>query len=104
LKIEDLYLSIDKQSADGYDAANEYTDVIVQLDNGQKYIASFFSYGSIEKLRCEHEQTGEFLGGKYFRADGMVLVKECTKEIVKEVVEDLMEEGPLDQIFQRITE
>ena len=103
VQIEDLYLSIEKESNDGFDASNENTDVIVVLDNGQKYIASFFTYSNISKLKLEHKKTGEYLSGKYFRVDNMVLIENCSKENIEEVVQYLIDEGDFEYVFRKIT-
>ena len=102
MKIEEIYLSIEKQAIDDFDACNENTDVIVVMDNDAKYIASFFTYRNIEKLKKEHRQSGEYLSGKYFRVDNMVLVECCNKENVRKVVEYLIDEGDFQKAFRRI--
>lgn len=100
MKIIDLYLTLEKESAN---ESEEYTDVVVTLENGEKYIASFFAYGSIEKLNKKHRKTGTFLFGKYFRAEQMVLIEDCTKKNIKEVVQHLLDENDFNCVFKLIT-
>lgn len=103
VKILDLYLFIGNPIPAIDNASSEYTDVIVKLDNNNKYIASFFSYKSIEKLKVKHQKTGEYLFGKYFKVNNMVLVESCTIENVREVVLDLLEENDFLDVFKLLT-
>ena len=76
------------------------TDVIVQLDNGSKYIASFFSYDYIKVIRNKNIKTGAFAKGKYFRDKNMVLVEECSAKVIKPVIQDLIDEGEFLDVFE----
>ena len=102
LEIKKIYLSLEIPGSNGFDISNENTDVIVVMEDGKKYIASFFTYANIEKLRREHQQTGEYLFGKYFRAENMVLIEKCTQEAVREIVEHMIDEGDFYMAFRGI--
>lgn len=102
MEIKKIYLTIEIPVTNGFDISNENTDVIVLMENGKKYIASFFTYDNIEKLKKEHQRSGEYLSGKYFRADNMVLIDQCSKEAVREVVEHMIDEGDFYIAFKRI--
>lgn len=104
VKIKDLYLSLEKQTKANlsFDPSIENTDVIVVLESDEKYIASFFSYKNIEKLKREHQISGEYLAGKFFRVDHMVLVEHCSKDYIQEVVNYLIEEGDFFNTFRKI--
>ncbi len=102
MKIQRLHLSIDKQALNTIDSSYDYTDVIVELSTQKKFIASFFSYKSIEQLKLHHQKTGEYLSGKYFQANNMVLVENCSKENVITIIRELIEEGEFNQIFQEL--
>ena len=82
-KIRELVLSIEKQVPQVIDYKDENTDVIVELESGKKYIATFFTYNNILKLEKEHRQTGEFLYGQYFWMTNMVLIDNCSKESMR---------------------
>lgn len=103
MKILDLYLSFEKESENEIEATGAYTDVVVTVDNNNKYIASFFAYDSIEKLNQKHQKTGEYLYGKYFRVEHMVLVEECTESKIREVVQYLIDEDDFKSVFRLIT-
>lgn len=81
---------------------NEYTDVIVVTDQGNKYVASFFTFENINMLRHLNHATGEFLGGKYFWANNMVLVDSCSKENIEKVVNHINDEGNFTTVFRRL--
>ena len=102
VKIEDLYLSIENNSNPKFDEWNDNTDVIVYLDNGEKYIASFFTYKNIERLTEEHRKSGEYLAGKYFWIEHMVLIEKCSREFIQQVVEHLINEGDFYDTFRKI--
>ncbi|MCB0563678.1 MAG: hypothetical protein KDD01_04810 [Phaeodactylibacter sp.] len=99
-KIQEIYLSGEGQEDNGSDAHN--TDVIVRLEDGSVYAASFFTYDDIERIRREHQRDGEFLNGKYFWAEQMVLVDSCSRADVTAVVEHMLETGDFLELFRRL--
>lgn len=108
LCIKELYLSAGVNPDDRKnDPKKEHTDVIAVIalceaeepERTRKYIASFFSYESIPELRRRHQQTGEFLNGKYFFTGNMLLIDECSPESIRAVVEHLIEEGEFKAVF-----
>lgn len=102
VKIAELYLSIETLDESEASVSGDHTDVVVKLDNGQKYIASFFTCKSIEQLKLDHQKTGEYLSGKYFRVENMVLVEDCARENIRDIVQDLIDEGDFYQVFKKI--
>lgn len=101
-EIFQIYLSgiTGKEEALDYDNFN--TDVIVILDNGQKYLAAFFTYQNIEQITQKCQKNGEYLSGKYFWAKNLVLIDRCDPESVEAVVKDMIEEGEFKEVFHRI--
>ena len=99
LKINKLIITSDKEDLNTPGSGNENTDVIVILDSGKKFIASFFSYKYLIEINHEHTKSGEFLNGNYFWDKNMVLVKDCSRDIIKPVVNDLIEEGNFEKAF-----
>lgn len=75
---------------------DDNSDAIVTFENGDRWVASFFSYQNIRSLTEKNRATGECLGGKYFVATDLILVDEVTRERIEEVVADLIE----DESFQ----
>ena len=73
----------------------------VNLSNGTRWVASFFTYESIRKLTEKNEQTGENLSGKYFWSSDMILVDEVSRERIEELVEHFLVEGDLYSLFDK---
>ena len=84
------------------DTEHGNSDVVVHLENGEKYVATFYAYGNIVRLQKEHQISGAFLKGKYFQANNMVLIDDCSEENVQAVVEHMLEEGDFKTVFKKI--
>ena len=100
--VEKIFITAEQQSETVADQNNENTDVIVILNDGHKYTASFFTYAYIEKMRNKNKLTGDFLNGKYFWAKNMVLVEEFSPEVVKAVIKDIIDEGEFVDVFRML--
>lgn len=85
------------------DDANTFTDVVVQLNSGEMYIASFFTYQNIETVRNQNSKSGEFLSGKYFWAKNLILIDSCKKENIEKIIQHLMDEGDFRSVFNKIS-
>jgi hypothetical protein len=80
---------------------DDNTDVIVTFDDGAVYVASFFTYENIEKLRRKNTRTGECLGGKYLWASDMILIDKVDKKSIEQVIADLLRDGSFDTVFSK---
>ena len=77
--------------ADGeWNIDDDNSDVIVTLANGEKWIATFFTYKNIMTLKEGHRTTGECLDGIYFWASDMILIDELTRDKIERVVKELI--------------
>ena len=77
--------------ADGeWNIDDDNSDVIVTLANGEKWIATFFTYKNIMRLKEGHRTTGECLDGIYFWASDMILIDELTRDKIERVVKELI--------------
>lgn len=103
LKIEKIILTRAIRKQQNLPVEDDNTDVIVKMENGAVYLASFFSYDSIEKYRQIHKKKNQLLGGKYFWAKRMLLIEDCVEEKVKQVVKDLVNEGDFLNVFECIS-
>jgi len=100
-QIEKIFLSAEYRiEGTGYE--NENTDVIVLLEDGQKYTASFFTYDNIKEQQIKNRKSGKYLNGKYFWEKGMILIEKCSSEQIMDVVKDLILEGDFETAFQKI--
>ena len=97
-----IFITAILQGPGSQEQPNGSTDVIVLLNDGHKYTASFFSYAFIEQVCKRNKLSGEFLGGKYFWAKNIVLVEECSADIINPVVTDIIEEGEFIEVFRKL--
>jgi hypothetical protein len=81
--------------------ADANSDVIVTFENGERWVATFFSYQNILSLAKKNHETGECLGGRYFVATDMILIDEVRRERLEEVVADLIKENDFEWCFAR---
>ncbi len=101
-KVNKVLLSSDFETLNSINKNKGFTDVVVQLENEKKYIASFFSYNYVNEIRREHMKNGEFLNGSYFWNKNMVLVKDCSISTIKPVVQHLIDEGEFLEAFEML--
>src|SRR5688572_13388045 len=85
-----IWIEAEAWTPDQWAPADANSDAIVTFENGERWVATFFSYGNILSLAEKHRQTGEQLGGAYFVATDMILVDEVTRPRLEEVVADLL--------------
>jgi hypothetical protein len=78
------------------------TDVIVQLEDGERFIATFFSYSYLNEINHKHIKSGEYLNGLYFWNKRMILIKECTRDNISLVIKDLIDEGEFQEAFEML--
>lgn len=81
--------------------ADANSDVIVTFENGERWVATFFSYQNILSLAKKNRETGECLSGKYFVATDMILIDEVSRERIEEVIADLIKESEFEKYFAR---
>jgi hypothetical protein len=102
LKVNRIYLTAESCSENNFDPKNGSTDVIVFLENGKKFIASFFTYASINEIRRKHQKNGNFLNGAYFWDKRMVLVEDCSLKFIEPIVKDIIDEGNFQEAFREL--
>lgn len=84
-----------------YDDLN--TDVIVQFENGEKYIATFFSFKNLKNMIGDVEQEYATKPAyQYYKILNMVLVKDFNQGNLRPVIEAMILEGDFQLIFQKI--
>jgi len=69
-------------------------------ENGEKYVASFFTYDYIRAQQLQNRKAGKSLNGKYFWVRGMILIEKCSSDQIMDVVKDLILEGDFEAAFQ----
>jgi len=83
---------------------NDNTDVIIEFDSGEKYVATFFTFKNIEHLRKNYLKSGECLNGKYFWASDLLLIDKITREDIEIVIDHLLTSGEFYSVFNKIND
>lgn len=86
----------------GTKSINDNSDIEVIFENGERFIATAFTYKNIEWLRAKNKKTGECLNGKYFWASDMFIVEEINRQTIEEVIHELISSGYFEEIFRKI--
>ena len=78
------------------------TDVIVQFDNGDQYIATFFSFKNLEGMLEAHKHSEEYLSEDYYKVLDAVLINDFKDRKLLRVIEHMMVEGDFQVVFKKI--
>jgi len=103
MEIKKIFLANGEQSSSAVVPENDFVDVIVYLSNGGKFIGSFLNYDAIEKLKKSNKQNDQFLSGKYFFLNNMILIDDCSEDNITQVVHHLLDEGDFKSVFKQIS-
>lgn len=103
MELKKIFLANGEETPSAIHQENDFVDVIVYLKNGGKYIGSFLSYDAIGKLKRSHEMQNEFLSGKYFFLNNMILIDDCSEKNITQVVHHLLDEGDFKSVFKQIS-
>jgi hypothetical protein len=79
---------------------NDNSDVIVTLDDGSRWGATFLTFSNIETLRRKCQESGECLNGEYFWVRYPILVPVLTREMIERVIFDLFMTGEFRLAFE----
>ena len=101
-RIKNIRLTADSPNAQTDISEQGSTDVIVYLESGRKFIASFFTYSNILEMKAHHRNDGDYLNGSYFWDRNMVLVENCSLHSIEPVVKDLIDEGNFPIAFREL--
>ena len=101
-KIKEIFLTKDQKQEACEDTKNCHTDVIIVFGNGDTFGAPFFSLKGIKKINEENKKSGEFLFGKYFWAERMVIVGSCEMREIRAVIDHLIDEGDFYKVFEKL--
>ncbi len=77
-------------------------DVIVKLQNGSTYAASFFQYEELMKEMKKPKARYAPNNQKYFWKKNMVMVNDFRSDTIEGIVHQLMEEGDFEEAFEKI--
>ena len=102
LKIKDIWIESEEKGPiiNGVAEIDDNSDVIVTMENGETFIATFFTYKNIESLRKKNNNTGECLNGKYFWASDLILIDILKRSEIEKVIFHLIETGNFFSVFK----
>ncbi len=86
----------------GKEFTNDNSDVWVEFENGESYVALFFTYQNIEWLKNKNQKTGECLSGKYFWSSDMMIIDSLDRRTVENVISELIETEDFFSIFKKL--
>lgn len=85
------------------DKYNSNHDVIVELTNSKKYVATFFTLKNIEYLMEFSEKiSGERNNGSFFWASDMCIIKVIDEQLIRETIIFMIQEDYFDSVFHQI--
>ena len=85
-----------------WDEKNDNVDVEVELSDGRKYSATFFTIENVRSIFDKNKRTGECESGLYFWAADMILVERLSLETMEKTVGRLLDDGEFEAAFMRI--
>lgn len=100
--ITNIILTAELQQGNPIDYEDLNTDVIVNFDNGDRYVATFFSHKALNNTIEADIQSGDFYSKQYYRILNLVLVKDFNNGDVRSVIDSMIAEGDFQLIFKKI--
>ena len=101
-RIKEIWIEAEQWADGGWLPEDCNSDVILTFENGEKWVASFFTNRNIKTLTEKNKASGECLGGTYLWASNMILVDELSRVRIVVVVNDLIEEGEFEDAFDKV--
>lgn len=101
MKLDDIWIEAEEQNEE-VDIFNCNSDVIVKLQDGTRWIATFFTYKNIQTLVEKNRHSGECLSGKYFWANQMFLIDDISPKTIEGTVKHLLSSNEFAEVFEKI--
>src|SRR5262245_41929366 len=84
---------------DPYDIDNGNVDVEVELADGRRFGATFFTLRNIQKQMEQDRAAGTCGGGQYFSCRDLVVVRNVAPSTIEGAVESMIREGTIEGVF-----
>jgi hypothetical protein len=104
MRIQSIWIEAENWELGELNPADANTSVVVTLEDGSIWTATFFTYRNVLTLVESYKSDSECLNGKYFWAWDMILVDEVTRERIEEVVRHFFEEREFSGPFRECSE
>jgi hypothetical protein len=82
-----------------WDPDRDNIDIEVQLEDGRRFGATFFTLRSIARVIEKNRNTGECARGLYHWTANMIVVSELSLDAIRRTVRDLIETEEFEQAF-----
>ncbi|WP_020475445.1 hypothetical protein [Zavarzinella formosa] len=96
-----IWIAAENWEAGHWTPDDDATDVIVTLEDGSRWVATFCSFRHMETIRQKYSSTGECLHGKYFWLSDLILIDDTSRRSIEVVVENLLASGEFAEAFER---
>lgn len=83
-------------------AIDDNVDVLIDLDDGRSFSATFFTIDNLRTLMRRYRTSGECANGAYIWAKDMVVVESISEEVLRVVVTDLIATGEIVSCCTRL--
>ena len=98
--VKNIILTSDYQEKGSADYENLSTDVIVQFESGDEYIAAFVSAKSLEKVIHELDSSEET--GSPYEILNYVLIKDFNNGDLRPIIDTMLAEGDFQIVFKKV--
>lgn len=98
--VKNIILTSDYQEKGSADYENLSTDVIVQFESGDEYIAAFVSAKSLEKVIHELDSSDET--GSPYEILNYVLIKDFNNGDLRPIIDTMLAEGDFQIVFKKV--
>jgi hypothetical protein len=95
--VKNIILTADYQERGSTDYQNLRTDVIVQFEDGDKYVAAFISCKSLENTIHE-----SFEADKPYKVLDYILIKDFNGGDIRPIIEAMLAEGDFQVCFRKM--
>ena len=99
--IKNIFLSNPEVENGSGGFENLNTDVIVQFESGDQYVANFLSYNSLETLIVDHRSSTDLPSHEHYQLLNVVLVNNISGSDLHRVVEHMLAEGDFQIAFRK---
>jgi hypothetical protein len=82
------------------DPINDNVDVIIRMEDGRGFIATFFTPANVVTLMSRHALSGEYSNGVYFWSSDMIFIKSLTLPSIRQCVDDMLQNGYFYNAFR----
>lgn len=100
--IKNIFLSSPAVAGDSKGIESLNTDVIVQFESGEEYVANFLSYSTLEHLLVDHRSSTELSNEEHYQLVNVVLVNDHAGGNLHRVIEHMLAEGDFQIAFRKL--